>query len=239
MKKFWFAGQCSANFGLIASGSGTFNAPERDVEVISVVGRSGDLIRDNGRFKNVTVTYPVSICKDFLGRAAAAREWLLSDPGYKRLEDEYNPDIFRLAMFKGPLKFDVTFLNRAGETTLSFDCKPQRFLKSGEFPIVLESSGILLNPTTFPALPLLTVYGTGSGTVTVGDVTVEIKSNDDHIVLDSEMQDAYRVADSGAYENKNACIYAPEFPQLPAGETTINWTGDISRIEIIPRWWTL
>lgn len=239
MRKFWFDNRCSTDFGLMASGSGTFDAPERDIELISVTGRSGDLIRDNGRFKNITVSYPVFICKNFPEKSAAARAWLLSKSGYRRLEDEYNPDIFRMAMFKGPLNFEASFLNRTGEATLSFYCKPQRFLKSGEFPIVLESASILWNPTLFPALPLLTVYGTGAGTVTVGDVTLQIKANDDHIVFDSDMQDAYRVADSGALENKNASVYAPEFPRLPAGETPISWTGAINRVEIIPRWWTL
>lgn len=239
MKKFWFDGQCSANFGMMATGSGTFNAPERDLETISVAGRNGDLIRDNGRYKNIPVSYPIAICKDFPEKADAARAWLLSKSGYCRLEDGYNPDTYRMAMFKGPVNFDVSFLSRAGESTLKFDCKPQRYLKSGEHPILMDAAGILCNPTLFPALPLITVYGNGTGELIVGDIVVQIKANDGQIVLDSEMQDAYRVADSGTLENKNGSIYAPDFPQLPAGETAISWTGDIAHIEIIPRWWTL
>lgn len=239
MRKFWFDGRCCTDFGMIPSGAGTYNAPERDVEIISVEGRSGDLIRDNGRFKNVTVSYPVSICRDFPEKAAAARGWLLSKAGYRRLEDDYAPDYFRLAMFKGPVNFDVKFLNRAAEATLSFNCKPQRYLKTGEYAMPLAAPGVLRNPTGFPALPRITLYGTGAGELTVGGVTVQVKSMTDHLILDSETQNAFQVADSGAYVNQNANIYAPEFPVLAEGETTVSWSGDITKIEIIPRWWTL
>lgn len=237
MRRFWFNGKCSADYGLMASGTGTYNAPERDVEQIAVPGRNGTLIQDNGRYKNILVSYPVSICQDFAENAAAARAWLMAAPGYHRLEDEYHPHTFRLAMFKGPIDFDVQFLCRTGETTLTFDCKPQRFLRMGEHPIAFETAGILHNVTGFPAQPLITVYGSGSGTLTVGEYTVEIRAIEDTILLDSDLQDAFRVAASGALENKNGAIHAPEFPVLLAGDNVISWTGDITKVEIIPRWW--
>lgn len=239
MRKFWFNGQCSKHFGLMASGSGAYNAPQRDVETISVAGRSGDLIRDNGRYLNISVSYPVIVFPGFAKNAAAVRAWLLSAGGYKRLEDDYNPDYFRLAQFKGPINFDVTDMCRAGEATLTFDCKPQRFLKAGEIPVTMDAEGVLRNPTLFPALPLITVYGTGPIALTVGDYVVGIQSLEDHICLDSDTQNAYRVGDGGALENKNGTIYAQDFPVLATGENTISWTGDLTKIEIIPRWWTL
>lgn len=36
---------------------GIASSPERDVNVISVPGRNGDLVIDNGRFKNITIEY--------------------------------------------------------------------------------------------------------------------------------------------------------------------------------------
>lgn len=239
MKKLWFNGQCSKHFGLMITGAGTYNAPQRDVESVSVAGRSGDLIRDNGRFLNIPVDYPAIVFPDFAKNADAIRGWLLSSAGYSRLEDDYNPDYFRMAQFKGPVNFDVTALSRAGETTLTFDCKPQRFLKTGEIPITMDAAGVLRNPTLFPALPLITVYGAGAAVLKVNGISVEIKSMEDHIFLDSDTQDAYRIGNGGALENKNGTIKAPEFPVLAAGENAISWTGSITKIEITPRWWTL
>lgn len=56
MHKFWFAGHCCREYGIYVSGENTFNGPERGYELVSIPGRSGDLIRDNKRYKNITVS---------------------------------------------------------------------------------------------------------------------------------------------------------------------------------------
>ena len=58
-----FNGKNSAEFGVWISGGGTYNAPARDVEMVSVPGRNGDISYDNGRFQNVAVTYPAFISR--------------------------------------------------------------------------------------------------------------------------------------------------------------------------------
>ena len=137
----------------------------------------------------------------------------------------------------------MKFLNRMGETSLKFNCKPQRFLKQGEFPIEVTSGTYLHNPTAFPAMPLITIYGpesgVGSGYVTVSGVYVAVKSITDQITLDCELLDAYRHVGDGAPENMNNCIYAPEFPVLQPGDNIISFGGQVSGVTIIPRWWEL
>lgn len=136
----------------MVSGSGAFNAPERDVSVISIPGRNGDLIIDNGRYKNIKVEYPGFIAKNFQQNARGARSWLTSPLGYKRLEDDYNPDEFRLARFIDGLEFEMLGENEAGETTVTFDCLPQRFLKSGEEENTIsgENGPVYGNPIVIP-----------------------------------------------------------------------------------------
>ena len=56
MKKFYYDGRSSIDFGMVISGSGTFGAPQRDVEMVPVLGRNGDLIIDNGRYLNTMLT---------------------------------------------------------------------------------------------------------------------------------------------------------------------------------------
>jgi phage-related protein len=117
---------------------------------------------------------------------------------------------------------------------IGFDCKPQRFLKSGDYPIIFTEHGSLFNQYRQIALPCITVYGQGPGNLIVGDCVVEIKELDGTIQLDSDTQNAYN--DSG---NQNMKINAPVFPFLPDGEVEISFSGGIERIEIIPRWWEL
>lgn len=51
----------SSQCGIYISGRGTFNAPSRDGEFISVPGRNGDVWFDRGKYNNVLITYPAFV----------------------------------------------------------------------------------------------------------------------------------------------------------------------------------
>lgn len=137
MNSFIFGNINSANYGVWLTGSGTFSAPERDVEFVSVPGRNGDLIIDNGRWNNVEVTYPANIPNHFNDKFPAFRAAMCRQRGYQRLEDTYHKDEYRLAAFVDGLEPDMIPLNKGGEFDITFNCKPQRFLKAGDKPIQL------------------------------------------------------------------------------------------------------
>lgn len=115
-------------------GRGTYGAPERDVQQIHVPGRNGDLLLDYGGYKNIQVTYPCSILDHNSEVSQWLRSVLYSAHGYCKLEDDYHPDEFRLAEYRGPFEPEV-FSERGNDTAkvdLVFNCKPQRFLKIGD-----------------------------------------------------------------------------------------------------------
>ena len=236
MNTFTFNGVKCSEFNVFVSGKNTFGAPERDVTKYSVPGRDGDLVTDNGRFKNIPVSYPAFIPFDFQEHAPQFREWISAQRGYQRLEDDYDPNTFRMARFVGPLSFSPRTLNKSAEFQVAFDCKPQRFLKSGEYPLVYtEPSGrVFPNPSPFPSNPLLTVYGEGEGTVILSGETIRISAIKTSITLDCETQNAY----SGA-ANRNGDIIVSAFPELPTGSVAYSFSGGVTSIEIIPRWWTV
>ena len=137
MNSFIFGDVNSVNYGVWLTGSGTFSAPERDVEMVPVPGRNGDLIIDNGRWNNITVTYPANIPHGFDDKFSAFRSAMCRQRGYQRLEDTYHPDEYRLASFSDGFIPETIPLNRGGEFDIVFNCKPQRFLKAGDKPIQL------------------------------------------------------------------------------------------------------
>lgn len=237
---FVFAGKASSDFGLYVERYPQQGAPSRKVTTVSVPGRNGDLHFCDGSFENYEQVYKCYFrgCSAMPVHAHAVKEWLMGTTRYQRLEDAYDPDHFRLAVYNGPMDIE-NHLNRYGRCKVKFDCKPQSYLKSGEIPVAFTSANELHNSTAFPAKPLITVYGTGAGTLTIGATTVEIKAMEDVLILDSETENAYRQVGNGAPENKNRDIYAPVFPELLSGSNAVSWTGDITKIEIIPRWWTL
>lgn len=208
--------------------------PERDYTVTHIPGRNGDIIQDNGCYKNVERTYEVSFDatnEDFATYANAVSAWLHSTTGYARLEDSYEPNYYRMATYQESNIFENLY-NQAGTATIVFECKPQRFLKTGDNTIAIQNSLTIMNPTGFEAHPLFKVTGT-SGVLTVNGNSITFASIDDFVMLDCELQDAYK-----ENINKNSTI-SGIFPVLKTGSNTISWTGDISSVTMKPRWWTI
>lgn len=163
-KSFTFDGIDSRDYGVYISGDGVFDAPERDVEMIEIPGRNGAYALDRGRFKNIEVTYPAGMFgdteADFRQGISALRNALASRKGYCRLEDEYNPDEYRMAVYRSGLEVTPAQL-KAGEFEITFECMPQRFLKSGETAVEVENGGTIINPTLFESHTLLHAWGYG------------------------------------------------------------------------------
>jgi len=163
-KTLTFDGVQSDTYGVYISGEAVFNAPTRDVNMITIPGRNGLFAQDNGRFENITVTYPAGLFgateADFRAGIESLRNQFCSRKGYKRLTDDYNPNEFRMAVYKSGLEVTPETL-RAGTFDLTFECKPQRFLTSGETPTAIASGGTLSNPTLFDAKPLIEAKGYG------------------------------------------------------------------------------
>lgn len=175
-KSLIFDGEDSRNYGIYITGEAVFNAPTRDAEAIVIPGRNGTFIRDNGRFNNISVTYPCGCYADteadFAEAISAFRNMLCSRVGYKRLEDDYNPDEFREAVYKNGLEVTPSLL-KAGEFSITFECKPQRFLKSGETTTAVTDGATLTNPTLFEAKPMIEAVGYGEISLAGQVITVQ------------------------------------------------------------------
>ena len=169
-KGFTFGGISSKDYGVYISGDGVFNAPEKDVEMISIPGRSGSFALDQGRWLNIEVAYPAGLFgsdeTNFAQAISDLRNALASKKGYQVLEDDYHPGEFRQAIYHSGLEVTPAQL-KAGEFNIVFDCKPQRWLTAGQDPVSITSGDEITNPTLFDASPLLLVDG--YGTIYLGD----------------------------------------------------------------------
>lgn len=232
---FW-AGKSSDDVNTFVEHYPSQIRPAKKNNKTSVPGRNGDLIFEEGVFENYIQPYDIYISAEktkLPGAAKAVAEWLYAPKGYQKLEDSYDPDVFRLAFFSGPADIE-NILNIFGRATVEFDCKPQRFLVSGEEATRFFSATTITNPTAFTALPLITVYGSGAGALNIGETVVNFNSIDESIELDCETENAYK-----GVTNLNNTISAPSFPKLVAGANEISWSGGIESVRITPRWWTL
>lgn len=165
MQSLTFGGINSLDYGVYITGEGVYNAPQRMVDTVSVPGRNGDIIIDQGKYDNVTVVYQAGTFgndqADFRDKISAFRNAILSQLGYQRLTDTYHPDEYRMAMYSSGLEVSPAHYSDAGEFELTFYCKPQRFLTSGETAVAVANNGTVTNPTKYASSPLLEFKGYG------------------------------------------------------------------------------
>lgn len=168
MGKIIFDGKSSDNYGIVVEVLPDYSSAEKNVELIDVPGRNGQIAIDNGTYKTVERKYNIACGKDspneFKASAKAISQWLNRGIGFCRLEDSYEPEIYRMAVYAGPTDISNIY-GMAGRAEITFTCQPERYLKSGEIPIKIEpSSGendksiIVKNSTEYTSKPLIKIF---------------------------------------------------------------------------------
>lgn len=252
---FIYNGFNSADFGVFISGVGTYDAPTREVETVSIPGRSGDILFDNNRFSNIDITYPCYIPRGFPNKYEDFKAAMLSDTGYHRLEDTYSPEHFREAYVTGPIAPGTGPVNKSGRFDITFHCKPQRFLTLGERALTLtDANSRIHNRTLYPSKPLIQITGTqgGSGFVYVSRYgasdlseffTIIINENTTGIMyLDCETCNAYYEVEGTLRKvslNNKIQTDTSGFPVLAPGYNNVQFSGSITRLVVRPNWWTV
>ena len=204
------------------------------VEAQTIPGRNGDLIWETGSYENRSGSASCfCLQKDVEKAISSAGRFLMGKKGYRRLETSDDPNHYWMARVENSPQIAMR-LRTLAPFEIGFDCKPQRFVKAGENPVVFTANGSIFNQYGQVALPFITVYGQGAGRITIGDCVIEVKVLSGRLYLDSDTQNAYN-----SNGNQNLNINAPVFPVLGDGEIPIAFSGGIERVEIIPMWWEL
>lgn len=203
-----------------------------------------------------SITGPATawIGETYHSMAAKVARWLHSASGYARLEDTYDPDHFMLASYVNEVDIE-NVLAHAGRAEIEFNCKPQRYLKSGEDTVYGETGSATYgesrtytfrNRPPFPALPYIKISGTGTlNLLHNGVVRMRLTNVSEYIEIDCELQNVYKGNEN---LNANASIMNGtdfyKFIPSAAGNVIItvtpaNSSSSVTGLEIIPRWWEL
>ena len=195
-----FREHSSLEYALLISEKSSYKGAARDVTYTSVPGRSGDLLTDNGRYKNITIPYKLSLLnttdRSFAVLAHQIKGWLLSEA-----------------------------------LSLSFNCKPLKYSFEGQTPVVFTAGGSLYNAEFFPSSPYIKITGSDTVTLTINNASFTFSDIDEYIEIDSEAMNAYKGTVA-----KNNKMTGAGFPTLAPGKNVIAWTGNVTRLEIVPRW---
>jgi phage-related protein len=120
-------------------------------------------------------------------------------------------------------------LSMLGEAQLEFVCEPFRYMR-GVAPITLSATGKVINPGTVYSLPRLTIYGTGTRTLTINGKPIVLNILQGSLTLDSALMECHF---GGVAQNNRM---SGDFPRLDVGENSISLASGITKVEIEPRW---
>lgn len=241
----------SKNYGVYITGEAVYNAPERDSEMIVIPGRNGALYRDKGRFDNIDVIYHCGMFadsqQDFATNIRTFRGDLIdaSLNGYNYLYDDYNTDEFRLAVFKEMFEVSPVMNSTAGEFDVVFNCKPQRFLKTGATEYSPNSGALFTNPTPFSSQPMISFKTSGSGTITLSHnqgnqtITVTNAPTNTTIYIDCEVGEVYSKSGQQLTSLNNYVSFGTNIPVFYPGSTTFTYSNSITSVKVTPRWWRI
>lgn len=216
----------SASLGLRFTAPVEIPTAERIVEDIEVAGRAGTLTRLGG-WHNTIMTLPLAVNLtegiDAYQRAARA----LMDASSIGLSGE--PGVFRHIkhVAVGPLRRELASW---GFFDAELTCAPFSYLESGLTTHTLTDSGAITNPGLIDAAPVITVYGTGTQTLTVNGTAYRMSSPSGRVTLDS----ARLVAHVAGRVQTDALT--GDFPRLVPGVNRFILGTGISTIEVTGNW---
>ena len=207
--------------GIYIDTSLMFNKPAKDIETISIPGRDGELVVDYGTFRNFILTVPCFIHGNFdtvfnriVNEIGALR-------GYRRIKIGGDSTHFREGVPLIPQTPTVKRINQDGWFDLSFNCKPFRYLRSGDQITDIEAgASTVSNPTLFDALPLIIISGYGALQINTS-TTVEIAQHPSgDIRIDSEKM----YIDGNLpypYEAADYVTITGDYPRLVSGDNQL------------------
>lgn len=220
---FIWKGINSLNMGVEVLRLPALIRPKQRVEEIVVPGRNGALYITDGTFENVTK--PVEI--GLLGGAADRVFNWLKGSGEVIFGNE--PDKKYEAFIINKISMEQ-IIRQIRKGQVQFDCQPFKY-ELNPASVEMTIPGTLTNKGTVESCPVLTVYGQGDVAVSINGRTFYLYGLSDYIVIDSNMQNAYRTRT----ELMNRHM-AGEMPYFDVGDNVITWTGTVSKIEILPNW---
>lgn len=243
MNQFTFNGESSYDdHDLIITETPSVEIPERDMSFQSVPGRSGDIIIDNGRFKNINVKYKVAalctmkelpaLCRDISG-------WLYPSgvSKYYELSDTYDSGYFRYAAVAGSVPFDSKLM-QLGEGTLTFNCKPYKYSNIGQVPKSLDAyaQNIVVNTERYFSLPKFRIYANGTVYMYINNKTLKFEDVNEYVDIDAELMKCGK----GSENLSGSMTGAWEDIRLVPGNNTIELDGDdVEFCRLYGRWRTI
>ena len=202
--------------------------PEERVEHITIPGRAGELTQVEGEY--IFNSYIQTVNLEVLGAAYVPETevWLA---GAGEVTFDTQTTLKQKARIINAVTFEKVSRNLdIWKAEVQFYCEPFKSLTDEEDIEVTESGETLTNPGTLPALPEIQIEGSGAVSVSINGVTLIIPDLTSGWTADCANKWICQngVPQFGAWQGS--------FPEIPVGESTLLYTGNVTAITITPHW---
>jgi len=202
--------------------------PEQDIEHIEIKGRNGSLTKKYG-FKDIEYPLVFQIYDEVSFKSAfrQAKQILFNA---KKLAFADDPGIY----YKIKSLTIDTAENEVvlyGQFTVNFILDPFAYEETDILTVTQETT---LNNPGYESEPYIKAYVSGTGNIYLGDQMITIKDINGIIEMDSSLMNAYK-KDGALITNLNDHMIG-DFLVIPHGQSVVKFDGDITQLDIDPRW---
>lgn len=232
MLSFNFGGKNSYDdFRILIAQRPSIPSPKRRINTINIPGRDSNLRFDEKTYEDITLTVECSV-KDnssLADKIDDIKAWLFG-AGESNLilsfqsDKKYIAQVVNIIDFKQVYKFTSTF-------PIIFNCRPFKYSVENNIVTINTSGTVLINPGTIESEPIISIYGSGNIVFKINGEQIRLKDVSEKIIVNSVIQDCY---DDSA-NNLNGKMTG-EFLKLKPGENIIEWSGNVTKVELLPNW---
>lgn len=219
-----FKNNYSNDFDLITVNLGRRKRAEEQIDSYEIPYRNDELTIHSNTFKSYIRN--VEFANRNNEKTSLINQWLVGRGKLRTSLDINGYFIASVVTALSPEKM----MNNVDGFTVGFKVNPFFYLDIGDENITLETQTTLVNLGTIYSEPYIKINGTGDITLTINSTNYFFTAVDGYIEIDSELKLIYK--DTLNQGEK----MSGELPVLEVGNNVITWAGNVTSVEIIPKW---
>lgn len=203
--------------------------PEERVSHIVIPGRSGELTKTEGDDIYNSYIQTLQMIADSPEHLAEAEQWLRGD-GYVTFSTQ--PNVKQRARVINAVTFTKLShnMNRwAGD--VQFYCEPLKQQLTESAVEITSNGATITNPGDVVSRPKITIAGSGDITIRIRSNSISLTAADTGWIVDSDLQWV-----TNASGTPQMGVYTGNFPVIPPGESTVQFTGSVTKLTIEGNW---
>ncbi|WP_411679844.1 distal tail protein Dit [Clostridium thailandense] len=232
MLSFNFGGKNSYDdFGILIAQRPSIPSPKRKISITNIPGRDSNLRFDEKTYDDITLTVECSVKdkQNLVNKLDDIKAWLFntgeSDLIFSfQLDKKYIAQVVNVIDFKQVYKYFSEF-------PIIFNCRPFKYATQNTAVVINQSKTSVINLGTIESEPVISIYGSGDIVFKMNGEQISFKGITEKVIVNSVIQDCY----DDAGNNLNGKM-SGEFLKLKPGKNVIEWSGGVTKIELLPNW---